>query len=140
MTGSWHFLSSYKIWSVFLFGQAGQKNMKRPIYRPMPERKAAPFRVASKGVYTDGGSITESPEMCKFGGIWSYLPLVQPSETCAYHRSGSALSTAGDAVCSYTQPGWSRIGWKFRRRDRQQRRMLRKHRTLVNSANQFILD
>ncbi|WP_161939579.1 hypothetical protein [Paramesorhizobium deserti] len=42
--------------------------MKRPIYRPTRERKAASFRVASKGVYTDGGSITERLEMCKFTG------------------------------------------------------------------------
>ncbi|SDO82846.1 hypothetical protein SAMN05428967_0236 [Phyllobacterium sp. YR620] len=29
----------------------------------------APFRVASKGVYADGGSITETRRQCKFVGL-----------------------------------------------------------------------
>ena len=35
------------------------KNMKRSHAHPQPDEMTAPFRVASKGVYADGGSITE---------------------------------------------------------------------------------
>jgi len=42
------------------------KNMKRSHAHPEPDEMTAPFRVASKGVYADGGSITERRPMCKF--------------------------------------------------------------------------
>jgi hypothetical protein len=44
----------------------GSKNMKRPNAHPEPDEMTAPFRVASKGVYADGGSITERRHLCKF--------------------------------------------------------------------------
>ncbi|MBA8900591.1 hypothetical protein [Phyllobacterium sp. P30BS-XVII] len=40
--------------------------MKRSHGHPEPDETTAPFRVASKGVYADGGSITETNAMCKF--------------------------------------------------------------------------
>ncbi|PRD57794.1 hypothetical protein C5750_01145 [Phyllobacterium myrsinacearum] len=56
-----------QIWSVFrVVCKDSPKNMKRSHGHPEPDEMTAPFRVASKGVYADGGSITERDAMCKF--------------------------------------------------------------------------